>query len=702
MAYFDSHYNDVKLVQSEPHQVLGFRNAQIGAIHAIAAHFTVEDRPAIAVLPTGSGKTAVLMASAFLLRAKRVLVITPSVLVRDQISHKFCELDPLKNIGALLPDIPCPKVLTVKSKLNSVDKWLELQKYDVIVSTPNCISTGFDNVCSPPDNIFDLILVDEAHHSPAITWQAILDQFPNSKKILVTATPFRHDRKELKGKFIYSYSIRQAHKDGIYGDIEYVPVPPSNIDEDVAIASKAEKVIKKERDSGRASVLLIRTDQKKRAKELLRIYEENTSLKVKCVDSSYSEKYVQTALSELENGQLDGVICVDMLGEGVDFPQLKVAALHRPHKSLEITLQFIGRFARTNDPNVKSAKFIAVPNDIKFEAERMYKDRSAWIELVSKLSEARIEQEQRVYNVLDGFKQTENLPVESGEISLYAFRPYFRVMVFNVNGTVDYQNGPSLPSNFNLIDKEINEEESTCIIVTSEDAYPLWTRHEYFMTTSYHLAVLYYHSESNLLFVYSSLKSDELCREFAKTVVHGAVTSVPLNEISKVLLDLNNLKFFNVGMRNRAHGNRQESYRILAGGNADQAVSEMDGHLYNQGHVFGKGEDNGINATIGYSSSSKIWVNQQFQIPNLIDKCADFAMKIMSDRDPKTYTQLDYLSKGRTVDQYPDDIAAIDWNYRVYQSLPRCIVVQDGYRDESNLLDFTIKLIKVDARIQYR
>ncbi|PAC30611.1 hypothetical protein CEJ87_18090 [Caldifermentibacillus hisashii] len=41
------------------------------------------------------------------------------------------------------------------------------------------------------------------------------------------------------------------------------------------------------------------------------------------------------------------VVCVNMFGEGIDIPNLKIAAIHDKYKSLPITLQFIGRFART-------------------------------------------------------------------------------------------------------------------------------------------------------------------------------------------------------------------------------------------------------------------------------------------------------------------------------------------------------------------
>ena len=61
-----------------------------------------------------------------------------------------------------------------------------------------------------------------------------------------------------------------------------------------------------------------------------------------------------------------------MLGEGFNFPKLKIAAIHAPHKSLENTLQFIGRFARTNAPDIGPAKFIGVRSEMEIEGERLF------------------------------------------------------------------------------------------------------------------------------------------------------------------------------------------------------------------------------------------------------------------------------------------------------------------------------------------
>ncbi|WP_346659404.1 helicase-related protein [Bradyrhizobium sp. 141] len=55
------------------------------------------------------------------------------------------------------------------------------------------------------------------------------------------------------------------------------------------------------------------------------------------------------------------VVCVDMLGEGVDLPNLKIAALHDTHKSLAVTLQFIGRITRKGDDKTIGEATVVTP-----------------------------------------------------------------------------------------------------------------------------------------------------------------------------------------------------------------------------------------------------------------------------------------------------------------------------------------------------
>lgn len=211
-SYFEKCYDSIRYPMDGVERK-GLRNAQIGAIHAVASHFTIRRKePAIVVMPTGSGKTAVLMMSAFVGRARRVLVVTPSRLVRSQIAEDFRNLAILKKIGVLGDAISEPKVTEVKGRVSSSEEWEELRSCDVVVGSPNSISPALEDVSEPPEDLFDLVLIDEAHHSPAVTWNKLMLAFPKAKRVLFTATPFRRDRQEIEGRLVYSYPIKAVRQ----------------------------------------------------------------------------------------------------------------------------------------------------------------------------------------------------------------------------------------------------------------------------------------------------------------------------------------------------------------------------------------------------------------------------------------------------------------------------------------------------------
>ena len=80
MSYFSDFYAKIKYPIAST-ESLGLRNAQLGAIHAIAAHATLEPNDAsVIVMPTGSGKTTVLMLAPYVLQKEKVLIVTPSAI----------------------------------------------------------------------------------------------------------------------------------------------------------------------------------------------------------------------------------------------------------------------------------------------------------------------------------------------------------------------------------------------------------------------------------------------------------------------------------------------------------------------------------------------------------------------------------------------------------------------------------------------
>ena len=514
MSFFADNYDAIRFPIAEgekPGLRRAQRRAQRGAIHAIASHFTVRKEAAIVSMPTGSGKTAVLMLTAFVRQAKRVLVLTPSRLVRNQITEDFQSLSTLRRTGAYPEDGASPKVVEVTEKIIDQAGWDALSEADVVIAIPNSISPAIDGIPDPPNDLFDLVMVDEAHHSPAKTWNQLLEAFPKAEKGLFTATPFRRDRREIRGRFVYSFPLREAYHDGIFGKIQYLPVEPSGEQtNDIAIAKEAEQVFRKDREDGLNHLLMIRTDTKTRAKELKGVYEAHTNLQLQVIHSGHSYNHIKRSIAKLREGKLDGIICVDMLGEGFDLPNLKIAAIHSPHRSLEITLQFVGRFARTGDASIGDAKFIAVSSEIEVEATRMYEEGAVWQEMVADLSETRISQEENVRETLSSFEEPTVTDFMTADLSLYSLRPYSHVKIFRMDEAVDIHTPIVLPKPLETIFHQVSTEHSAAVAIARDRQKPRWSDLEQFYDVQYELFVIYYDEATNLLFINASRRSESI------------------------------------------------------------------------------------------------------------------------------------------------------------------------------------------------
>lgn len=81
--------NALRLSREVPSVSKGFRNAQVGAIHAVLAHWSVSEQPCTVVLPTGTGKTETMLGITIAEQAKLVVVIVPTQDLRVQLAGKF-------------------------------------------------------------------------------------------------------------------------------------------------------------------------------------------------------------------------------------------------------------------------------------------------------------------------------------------------------------------------------------------------------------------------------------------------------------------------------------------------------------------------------------------------------------------------------------------------------------------------------------
>ena len=133
--------------------------------------------------------------------------------------------------------------------------------------------------------------------------------------------------------------------------------------------------------------MMARCESIERAEEVLKLYAARApDLKPLLIHSRQGDR--QQRVTSLIAGESKIAVCVNMLGEGFDLPQLKVAAIHDLHKSLTILLQFTGRFTRSAGKNIGDATVIAniaEPN-VSLALERLYSEDADWNELLSEMS----------------------------------------------------------------------------------------------------------------------------------------------------------------------------------------------------------------------------------------------------------------------------------------------------------------------------
>ena len=78
---------------------------------------------------------------------------------------------------------------------------------------------------------FDFIIIDEAHHCMAPGYQKLWEMFPNSKKLGVTATPWRMSHcgfTSLFGDIVLAKSIEWFVNQGYLANYDYISIKPTS------------------------------------------------------------------------------------------------------------------------------------------------------------------------------------------------------------------------------------------------------------------------------------------------------------------------------------------------------------------------------------------------------------------------------------------------------------------------------------------
>ena len=341
--------------------VTGLRAPQIGALHAIHAHWSTSEKTATIVMPTGTGKTDTMIAILVSARCNRLLVVVPTDALRTQIADKFLTLGILGLSGnsllreSTLYPVVC-RLEHIPKTTAEIDDLLDLAQ--VIITTSSIAGQCSPEVQERLAFHCSHLFIDEAHHAEAPTWRSFKERFAEKRTVQFTATPFREDGQPLDGDIIYRYPLKKAQQEGYFQPIHFESVlefDPTRSDQTIAL--KAVARLREDFDKGH--IVMARVESVVRAKEVFQLYRMYPEFNpVEIHTGIKSQKARNEARESILSGKSRIVVCVDMLGEGFDLPELKIAAFHDIRKSLSVTLQLAGRFTRAR-ANLGNATFIA-------------------------------------------------------------------------------------------------------------------------------------------------------------------------------------------------------------------------------------------------------------------------------------------------------------------------------------------------------
>ena len=373
--------------------------------------------------------------------------------------------------------------------------------------------------------------------------------------------------------------------------------------------------------------------------------------------------------------------------------------MHSPHRSLAITLQFIGRFARTNADGLGTAKFIAIPQEIDAEVRSLYLNGANWEELVANLADARIKEEETLRDGLVSFEDLQRKEVGEIDLTVGSIRPYFHTKVFKVDRVPDLHLTTYLPPNCELLLESVSDDLMTKLAVFRRSVKPKWLEIESLADIKNLLYLVHYDAKHKLLFINSVEHAEELYVVIAESVYpeDSDVVTVPLShdEISRALRMLDEAKFYNVGMRNQSIGNQAESYRTLTGRAAEKAVNRTDASTRSRGHVFGGGtskDDATCSETIGISTLSKVWSNRYGFIPEFVQWCNRLATEL-SDLSPvATGSNIDLLGTGERVTSFTAPPISAVWNDHAYKHFQILRIEETDEEFDLTSLDLAVAL----------
>lgn len=647
----------------------GLRIPQVGAVHAVLGYWSTSPvDPATVVMPTGTGKTETMLALLAAAKPERLLAIVPSDALRDQVTSKFESFGVLQSSGVVSTKALRPVVGRVAHRFSSEEGALEFaQECNVIVATPSALNASAPEVRLSLVKSCSHLFIDEAHHVPAETWRQIRDEFEGKPIVQFTATPFREDGRHLGGRVIYAFPLREAQKQGYFSHINYVSVLDVG-EHDQGVAKRAVDQLREDLSAGRDHLIMARVSRIGRVEDVLPTYMSLASdLRPVVLHSTTPAKERRGALDAIANRESRIVICINMLGEGFDLPSLKIAAVHDAHKSLGVTLQFVGRFARTVGADLGDATVVVGRPERDFDAQlrRLYAEDADWNLIIRELSEGAVGEQLEVSEFEASFG---SLP---DEVSMRSLLPKMSTVVYRAPEATGWDPHGVLEvfpeEDLFTVPIAINEKDGVVWFVSENRTEVKWGELKTVEEVTFDLYVLYWDAKRRLLYVNSS-NNDSLHEGLATAVAGPSAKRITGENVYRVMAHVQRLVPTNVGLLDVRNVSRR--FSMLVGADVSEGFPVTEAQTKSKTNIFAYGYEDGSRVSIGASLKGRIWSYRvAATLKHWVDWCDYVGAKLIDEGISVDEVMQNFI-RPKSLEERPPYVAlAAEWPWQVFLNL---------------------------------
>jgi superfamily II DNA or RNA helicase len=298
------------------------------------------------VLPTGAGKTILAAMDTVQADAKKILFIVHSRDINLQARDEFA------------------KVRGIDEKYGFLNGYEKDFDADILFANIQSLSRP-DNFARLIDREFDYVIVDEAHHVGAKSYESTISKLKTKYLLGITATPIREDGKDVPAFFgkniVYQMKVKEAIEKellvpfgyfGIHDNVDYSKLKwngykygENDLNKALIIEDRDRKIIAKFKEMCGVRQTIGFCVSIKHCYSMAEKF-NNAGIPSVAVTSETSKELREQYKADFKKGKYQVIFAKDVFNEGIDFPNIQAELFLRPTWSERVFWQQLGRGLR--------------------------------------------------------------------------------------------------------------------------------------------------------------------------------------------------------------------------------------------------------------------------------------------------------------------------------------------------------------------